>query len=134
MATRISIRRRDVRMASVFACAAFVASCASDRPASVDVVDVVDVPVLTLASPRVIGVTDGLRRAADTLVNALRSVFEAGRVATAWALADGISSHLRRARCDRLSPAPEFTSGSGLSWLSFRDARYQPARAAGVTE
>ncbi len=64
------MRRRAVMlMAQVFACAALVASCASDSPAAVDTVKL---PVLTLVSPEVIRVTDGLRPVADTLVIALR--------------------------------------------------------------
>ena len=63
--------RLGASLLHAFGCAAFFASCASDASDPIEPVGAP--PVLTLASPQVIRVTDGLRPVPDTIVLELRS-------------------------------------------------------------
>lgn len=61
---------RSAAPLQLFVCVTLLTSCSSDAKTPVDIVNA---PVLTLVSPQIIRVTDGLRPVSDTLVIALRN-------------------------------------------------------------
>ncbi len=70
MKARPPLRRGGSSCAQILAWAMLISACASDAGAPID--PVFSPPTLTLTSPRVIRVTDGLRAVPDTLVLELR--------------------------------------------------------------